>query len=56
MEVVEKLCPLIAILDEGRLLGFGRLDELRAREGAENLEGLFVSLVGGAQDGTLSWL
>lgn len=56
MEVVEKLCPLVAILDEGRLLGFGRLDELRAREGAENLEGLFVSLVGGAQDGTLSWL
>ena len=56
MEVVEKLCPLIAILDEGRLLGFGPLDELRVREGAENLEGLFVSLVGGAQDGTLSWL
>jgi len=56
MEVVEKLCPLIAILDEGRLLGFGRLEELRAREGAENLEGLFVNLVGGAQDGTLSWL
>lgn len=56
MEVVEKLCPLIAILDEGRLLGYGRLEELRAREGAENLEGLFVNLVGGAQDGTLSWL
>lgn len=56
MEVVEKLCPVIAILDEGRLLGFGRLEELRAREGAENLEGLFVNLVGGAQDGTLSWL
>jgi len=56
MEVVEKLCPLIAILDEGRLLGFGPLDELRARGGAENLESLFVDLVGGARTGELSWL
>jgi ABC-2 type transport system ATP-binding protein len=56
MEVVEKLCPLIAILDEGRLLGFGSLDELRARGSADNLESLFVDLVGGVQTGTLSWL
>ncbi len=56
MEVVERLCPLIAILDEGKLLGFGPLDELRARGGADNLESLFVDLVGGAQSGALSWL
>jgi len=56
MEVVEKLCPLIAILDEGRLLGFGSLDELRTRGGEESLESLFVDLVGGVQDGALSWL
>jgi ABC-2 type transport system ATP-binding protein len=56
MEVVERLCPLIAILDEGRLLGFGPLDELRLAEGAENLESLFVELVGGAKTGELSWL
>ena len=56
MEVVERLCPLIAILDEGRLKGFGSLDELRTRSGAENLESLFVDLVGGAQEGELSWL
>ena len=56
MEVVEKLCPLIAILDEGRLLGFGPLAELRAAEGADNLESLFVDLVGGAKTGELSWL
>jgi ABC-2 type transport system ATP-binding protein len=54
MEVVERLCPLIAILDEGRLLGFGPLEELRA--GAGSLESLFVDLVGGAQKGELSWL
>jgi ABC-2 type transport system ATP-binding protein len=56
MEVVERLCPLIAILDEGRLKGYGSLDGLRARSGAENLENLFVDLVGGAQRGELSWL
>jgi ABC-2 type transport system ATP-binding protein len=54
LEVVEKLCPLIAILDEGRLKGFGSLDELR--QGSESLEQLFVDLVGGAQKGSLSWL
>jgi ABC-2 type transport system ATP-binding protein len=56
MEVVERLCPLIAILDEGRLKGFGAQEDLRARAGADNLESLFVELVGGAQHGELSWL
>ena len=54
LEVVEKLCPLIAILDEGRLKGFGPLEDLR--QGGESLEQLFVDLVGGAQKGALSWL
>jgi ABC-2 type transport system ATP-binding protein len=54
LEVVEKLCPLIAILDEGRLKGFGPLEDLR--QGGESLEQLFVDLVGGAQKGELSWL
>jgi len=56
MEVVERLCPLIAILDEGRLKGFGTLEDLQTRAGADNLESLFVDLVGGAQHGELSWL
>jgi ABC-2 type transport system ATP-binding protein len=54
LEVVERLCPLIAIIDEGQLKAFGTLDELRA--GAESLEALFVSLVGGAPRGAPSWL
>jgi ABC-2 type transport system ATP-binding protein len=56
LEIVEKLCPLIAILDEGRLKGFGTLDELRDGRDGQSLESLFVGLVGGAQDGALSWL
>lgn len=54
LEVVERLCPIIAILDEGRLKGYGPLDELR--QGGESLEQLFVGLVGGTQKGALSWL
>jgi ABC-2 type transport system ATP-binding protein len=54
LEVVEKLCPLIAIIDEGKLKGFGPLDSLRQQ--GESLEALFVGLVGGAAKAELSWL
>ncbi len=54
LEVVEKLCPIIAILDHGSLKGFGRLEELRAE--SESLESYFVGLVGGVKAGELSWL
>ena len=54
LEIVERLCPLIAILDEGRLKGFGPLEELRGA--SENLESFFVSLVGGEEKRELSWL
>jgi len=57
LEVVEKLCGPIAILEKGRLLGFGPLEALRGgRGGDESLEELFVSLLGGARKGELSWL
>ena len=57
LEIVEKLCPRVAILDEGRLRGDGTLDELRAQHGATgSLEELFVALMGGAKGGELSWL
>jgi len=56
LEFVEKTCPLIAIIDRGKLRGFGTLDELRARHGGDSLESLFLELVGGEQAGDLSWL
>jgi ABC-2 type transport system ATP-binding protein len=56
LEIVEKLCPRIAILDEGRLKGYGSLEELRGGPEGQSLESLFVGLVGGVQDGALSWL
>jgi ABC-2 type transport system ATP-binding protein len=59
LEVVERLCPLIAILDAGRLKLFETLDELKKRAvtgGGTSLESLFVELVGGGKGGDLSWL
>ena len=57
LELVERLCPLVAIIDRGRLLGFGSLAEIRAVHGREDgLESLFVDLMGGARAGQLSWL
>jgi ABC-2 type transport system ATP-binding protein len=55
LEVVERLCHRVAIINEGRLVAEGTLAELRA--GSESLEDLFVRLVGGDQEAAdLSWL
>jgi len=57
LEIVLRLCDTIAIIDKGRLLAFGSLDDLRERHGSfENLEELFVGLMGGSKPGELSWL
>lgn len=57
LEIVERLCTDIAIINHGRLIAAGRLDELRAQAGM-NLEDYFVNLVGGARPraDTLSWI
>jgi ABC-2 type transport system ATP-binding protein len=55
MEVAEKICDRIAIIDRGRVLFTGSLAELREREGeaGDSLESLFLELVedsaGGAE-------
>ena len=56
MDVVERLCPLVAILNEGRLLDYGTVKELQARAGTDRLETFFVEAVGGGTTGDLSWL
>ena len=56
MDVVERLCPLVAIMSEGRLLDYGTVAELHVRAGTDRLETLFVQAVGGGTTGDLSWL
>ncbi|HEY8452624.1 MAG: ABC transporter ATP-binding protein [Micromonosporaceae bacterium] len=55
MEVVERLCSHVAILDRGVIRAVGTLDEVR---GGRTLEERFVEIVGGrtATGEELSWL
>ena len=58
LEVVERLCDHIGVIHKGRLVAQGPIATLRAHEGAESLEAMFLRLVG-AKDGVateLSWL
>ncbi len=43
LEVAEKLCTRIGIIDHGRLIAEGTMDELRQGERAASLEELFLS-------------
>jgi ABC-2 type transport system ATP-binding protein len=55
LEVVERLCDHVAIIDHGKIVTSGTLDELRA--GGESLEDAFVRIVGaGARPDRLDWL
>jgi ABC-2 type transport system ATP-binding protein len=59
MEVVERLCTRVGIINQGTLVAEGTLDELRQRAGAENrsLEDIFLQLVGAnTREGGLEWL
>jgi len=55
LEVVERLCDRVAIIDSGKIVTSGTLDELRG--GGESLEDAFVRMVGAGQmRERLDWL
>ncbi len=55
LEVVERLCDRVAIIDNGRIVTCGSMEELRA--GGESLEDAFVRIVGAQhQPQRLEWL
>ena len=60
MEVVERLCSRVAIINRGKIVGEGNLSELRAEAqaaGESTLEDIFLKLVEArVDDETLSWL
>ncbi|HLV99897.1 MAG TPA: ABC transporter ATP-binding protein [Ktedonobacterales bacterium] len=64
MEVVERLCSRVGIINQGRLVAEGTLQELRERgapdgnaQEAATLEDIFLQVVGARQEGgNLSWL
>jgi ABC-2 type transport system ATP-binding protein len=61
MEVVERLCTRVGIINQGYLVAEGTLQELRERASGNNkdatLEDIFLNVVGAAQGNhNLSWL
>src|SRR3954452_4428612 len=55
LEVVERLCDRVAIIDRGKIVRCGTLEELRA--GGESLEDAFVRIVGAGHSlERLDWL
>ncbi len=44
MEVAEKLCDRIGIINKGKLIAIGTVEELKKRENSESLENIFLEL------------
>jgi len=60
MEVAERLCTRVAVINRGRIVGEGTIAELRGQMttgGDSTLEDIFMTLVNArAGDDTLNWL
>jgi sodium transport system ATP-binding protein len=50
MSEVEKLCDVIGIIHQGRLVAEGSLAQLRLRFGEQDLEEIFIRAVGGEEE------
>jgi ABC-2 type transport system ATP-binding protein len=49
LEIAERMCDRVVIIDHGEVIAAGSLAELRARQGEGSLEDIFISLTGGAE-------
>jgi ABC-2 type transport system ATP-binding protein len=51
LEIAERMCDRIGIIDKGRLIASGTMDELRTlgKTGQASLEDIFLGLTGGAE-------
>jgi len=50
LEIAERMCDRIGIINQGRLIAVGTMDELRgANQGKISLEDIFLNLTGGAE-------
>jgi ABC-2 type transport system ATP-binding protein len=49
LEIAERMCDRIGIINKGKLIAIGTMQELRSMGGGEtNLEDIFLDLTGGA--------
>ena len=56
LEIAERMCDRIGIIDKGELVAVGTMNELRAlgKAGATSLEDIFLGLTGGAEEAEIS--
>lgn len=50
MELAERICERVGIINEGRLIAVGTLDELKSRFSGTDLEDVLLKLTGGAKE------
>ena len=49
LEIAERMCDRIGIIDHGNLIAAGTVEQLRAGRADQSLEDIFLSLTGGAE-------
>ena len=56
LEIAERMCDRIGIIDKGELVAVGTMNELRAlgKAGETSLEDIFLGLTGGAEEAEIS--
>jgi ABC-2 type transport system ATP-binding protein len=55
LEIAERMCDRIGIINKGQLVAVGTMDQLRAsNQGETSLEDIFLSLTGGAEDAAIA--
>ncbi len=55
LEIAQHMCDRIGIINKGRLIAAGTMDELRRLgQGESSLEDIFLSLTGGAEDAEIA--
>ncbi len=56
LEIAERMCDRIGIINQGQLIAVGTMDELRAsdKSGGASLEDIFLSLTGGAEEAEIA--
>lgn len=56
LEIAERMCDRIGIINQGKLIAAGTMDELRAlgKAGETSLEDIFLSLTGGTEEAEIA--
>jgi ABC-2 type transport system ATP-binding protein len=56
LEIAERMCDRIGIINQGELIAVGTMEELRrlGQTGETSLEDIFLSLTGGAEEAEIA--